>query len=111
LLTRVIENLLDNALRYTPSGGQVEVSWGSDAQTRTAMFVVEDTGPGLAEQDLPHLFAPLYRGEASRNRQTGGTGLGLAIARRIMHAHGGDLTAGNRPAGGAVFTGTLSIDL
>jgi signal transduction histidine kinase len=110
LLTRAIENLLDNALRYTPAGGQVEVRWRSNAQARTALFVVEDTGPGLAEQDLPHVFTPLYRGEASRNRQTGGTGLGLAIARRIMQAHGGDLTAGNRLAGGAVFTATLPVD-
>jgi signal transduction histidine kinase len=56
---------------------------------------------------LPHLFTPLYRGEASRNRQTGGAGLGLAIARRILQAHGGDLAAANDRSDGAVFTAIL----
>ena len=105
LLARVIENLLDNALRHTPVGGQIGVRWSR--KDATLVFTVEDTGPGIAAHDLPHLFTPLYRGEASRNRQTGGAGLGLAIARRILRAHGGDLTAANSLDGGAVFTGTL----
>jgi signal transduction histidine kinase len=105
LLTRAVDNLLDNALRHTPAGGCIRVRWGRE--DATLVFAVEDTGPGIATHDLPHLFTPLYRGEASRNRQTGGAGLGLAIARRILRAHGGDLTAANGPAGGAVFTGTL----
>jgi signal transduction histidine kinase len=71
------------------------------------VFTVADDGPGIAAHDLPHLFTPLYRGETSRNSQTGGTGLGLAIARRILRAHGGELTAANRPTGGALFTATL----
>lgn len=71
------------------------------------IFTVEDTGPGIAAEDLPHVFTPLYRGETSRSRQTGGAGLGLAISRRILRAHDGDLTAANRTEGGAVFTGTL----
>lgn len=109
LLARVIENLLDNAMRHTPAGGQIQVRWGgAGAMLR---FTVADSGPGVAEQDLPHLFTPLYRGETSRNRQTGGAGLGLAIARRILRAHGGDLSAANSPAGGAVFTGTLPATL
>lgn len=106
LLTRVAENLLDNALRYTPSGGQVTVRWGREGDGGLC-FAVEDTGPGIAAQDLPHLFTPLYRGESSRNRRTGGAGLGLAIARRILQAHGGGLVAANRAEGGAAFTGTL----
>jgi signal transduction histidine kinase len=108
LLTRVIENLLDNALRHTPAGGRIGVAWRQEATA--AYFTVEDSGPGIAAHDLPHLFTPLYRGEASRNRQTGGAGLGLAIARRIMQAHGGDLIAANGSSGGAVFTGWLPID-
>lgn len=107
LLTRVIENLVDNALRHTPAGGEIGVSWGAEGQR--LVIRVADTGPGLAAQDLPHLFTPLYRGESSRNRQTGGAGLGLSIARRIMQAHGGELTASNRATGGAVFTATLPI--
>jgi signal transduction histidine kinase len=105
LLTRAVENLLDNALRHTPEGGEISVRWGmEDGQV---VVQVMDTGPGISPADLPHLFTPFYRGEASRNRQTGGAGLGLAIARRILQAHGGDLTPANRPTGGAAFTATL----
>ncbi len=107
LLMRVLQNLLDNALRHTPSGGTVrlECHAGPDG----TVFSVTDSGPGIAPEDLLRLFAPLYRGDTSRNRQTGGAGLGLTIARGILLAHGGDLTAGNRDDGvrGAVFTGAL----
>jgi signal transduction histidine kinase len=107
LLARVMENLLDNALRYTPPGGAITVGWRAEPARLT--FTVADTGPGIAARDLPHLFDPLYRGEASRSRETGGAGLGLAIARRILHAHGGDLTAANRDVAGAAFTGWLPL--
>ena len=107
LLARAVENLLDNALRHTPEGGRIQVSCRRERDT--LMFAVADTGPGIAPQDLPHLFTPLYRGEPSRNRQSGGAGLGLAISRRILRAHGGELTAANRPTGGAVFTATLQV--
>jgi signal transduction histidine kinase len=106
LLGRAVENLLDNALRHTPAGGSVCVSWRREP--RSAVFAVTDTGPGIAPQDLPHLFEPLYRAEGSRNRETGGAGLGLTIARRILRAHGGDLSAANCAAGdGATFSGWL----
>ena len=105
LLARAIENLLDNALRHTPQGGRIMV--GLTRRDALLVFTVADTGPGIAADDLPRLFTPLFRGEASRNRQTGGAGLGLAISRRILRAHGGDLTAANRAEGGAIFTGTL----
>jgi len=105
LLARVVGNLLDNALRHTPAGGRIDVRlWRQDA---CLVFAVEDSGPGIAAHDLPHLFTPLYRDETSRNRQTGGAGLGLTIARRILRAHGGDLVAANAGAGGALFTATL----
>jgi signal transduction histidine kinase len=107
LLARAVENLLDNALRHTSEGGRIQVSCRRERDT--LMFAVADTGPGIAPRDLPHLFTPLYRGEPSRNRQTGGAGLGLAISRRILRAHGGDLTAANRPTGGAVFAATLPV--
>ncbi|HEY8491957.1 MAG TPA: HAMP domain-containing sensor histidine kinase [Dehalococcoidia bacterium] len=105
LLGRAAENLLDNALRFTPGGGSVQVECRAEPDRVT--FSVADTGPGIPARDLPNLFTPLYRGETSRNRRTGGAGLGLAIARRILRAHGGDLTARNRGTGGAVFTGWL----
>jgi signal transduction histidine kinase len=105
LLTRAIENLLDNALRHTPSGGTVRVACARDPNG--IRFSVADTGPGIPAADLPNLFRPLYRGETSRNRRTGGAGLGLTTARRVLLAHGGDLTAENGPNGGALFRGTL----
>lgn len=105
LLARAVENLVDNAIRYTPPGGEVRVRWRADGANVT--FSVVDSGPGIAPDDLARLFTPLYRGEASRNRQTGGAGIGLAIAQRIIVAHGGSLVAASRPEGGAVFTGTL----
>ena len=71
------------------------------------IFSVSDGGPGISPAELPHIFDPLYRGDASRNRSTGGAGLGLAIARRILRVHGGDLTAANRPGGGAELIATL----
>src|SRR5262249_755342 len=105
LLTRAVENLLDNAFRHTPNGGRIVVTCA--AESAGVRFSVADTGPGIAAHDLPHLFKPLFRGQTSRNRRTGGTGLGLTIARRILRAHGGDLVAGNGTGGGAMFVGTL----
>lgn len=105
LLTRAIENLLDNAVRHTPNGGRITVEWGETADI--VHFSVSDTGPGIAAHDLPHLFTPLYRGEGSRNRRTGGAGLGLTIARRILVAHDGDLSARNGDSSGAVFSASL----
>ncbi|MDQ3411675.1 MAG: HAMP domain-containing histidine kinase [Chloroflexota bacterium] len=109
LLTRAIENLLDNAVRYTPDGGEVRV--GCHVNGDRVRFTITDTGPGIAAADLAHLFTPLYRGESSRNRRTGGAGLGLTVARRILRAHGGDLTADNQSPHGAVFTGNLPLPL
>lgn len=105
LLTRAIDNLLDNALRHTPAGGTIRIEWKQSSAG--AAFSVADTGPGIANEDLPKLFLPLYRGETSRNRKTGGAGLGLTIARRILVAHGGELTASNGASGGAAFTGFI----
>ncbi len=105
LLTRVFENLLDNALRYTPDGSAIHIYWHCGQEQ--LLFKITDTGPGIAATDLPHLFTPLYRGDPSRNHRTGGAGLGLSIAQRILRAHGGDLTAANAVRGGAEFTGSL----
>lgn len=104
LMARAVENLLDNAVRYTLSGGVVTViCTRSDGQIELS---VADDGPGIAAGDLARIFSPLYRAEGSRNRRTAGAGLGLTIARRILRAHGGDLTAANGERG-AVFRGTL----
>lgn len=102
LLTRVIDNLLDNALRHTPDGGRVNLD--CERTGAEAVFTITDTGPGITPADLPHVFTPLYRGEASRNRATGGAGLGLAIAQRIVLAHHGTIAARNITPHGVRFT-------
>ena len=102
LLTRAVENLLDNALRHTPAHGHILVRWWREG-TR-CLFSVGDSGPGISPHDLPHIFDPAYRGDASRNQRTGGVGLGLTIARRVIRAHGGDLVAASGEHSGAVFT-------
>ncbi|MGH2548893.1 MAG: sensor histidine kinase, partial [Thermomicrobiales bacterium] len=106
MLSRAVENVLDNALRHTPEGGTVTIQSG--IRGTGVWFTIADTGSGIAEADLPHIFTPLYRSDASRNSRTGGAGLGLSIARNMLRAHGGDLTARNSETGGAIFEGTMS---
>lgn len=98
---RVINNLVSNALRFTPAGGSVTISArreGPHVEVR-----VRDTGEGIPSQDLPYIFDSFYRGEKSRSRATGGAGLGLAIARGIVLAHGGDIQVESTPGEGTEF--------
>jgi signal transduction histidine kinase len=98
-ISRVLNNLLGNAIQYTPSGGEVRVrAWRDEAG---AHVTVEDSGSGFAEDDLPRVFEQFYRGEEARSRATGGAGLGLAIAQAIVDGHQGHMWAENRAAGGA----------
>lgn len=97
---RVLDNLIGNAIAYSPEGGRVElVLSGTDQFLEVA---VQDQGPGIPEQDLPHLFEPFYRGGAGET--AGHSGLGLAIAERMMTLQGGSVHATNRPPDGARFT-------
>lgn len=105
LLERAISNVLDNAVRHTPAHGRIDVECRREGD-RVA-FTIQDTGPGFSPEELERIFEPLYRGEQSRNRETGGAGLGLTISRRIIRQHGGELTAGNRPDGGAILSGWI----
>lgn len=98
-IERVLGNLVGNALRHTPTGGQVVVV--ARAAAEGVLFCVQDTGPGFSAADLAYAFEQFYRGEEARSRATGGAGLGLAIARGIVQAHGGRIWAENRAAGGA----------
>jgi signal transduction histidine kinase len=109
LLTRMFENLLDNAICYTPRQGLIRLNW--EKQPERIAFRLTDSGPGLSAQELPYLFDPLFRGKQAQQGQTGGAGLGLTIARRILLAHGGGLKAANRPEGGAEFSGFFSPGL
>ena len=98
-IERVLGNLIGNALRHTPPGGQVTLAAGETPEG--VVFRVEDTGPGFSAADLAYGFEQFYRGEEARTRATGGAGLGLAIARGIVQAHGGHIWAENRAEGGA----------
>jgi signal transduction histidine kinase len=99
---RVFNNLISNALRHTPSRGEIKVN---ARQTSSGVEVtVSDTGEGIRPQDIPHIFERFYRGEKSRNRGTGGAGLGLAIARGIIRAHGGDIQVESKLGQGTQFT-------
>lgn len=101
-IDQVILNLLSNALQSAKQGGRIRIATGTDKGLLS--LTVADTGPGIAEQDLPHLFERFYRGDKSRARADGHAGLGLAICKSIVEAHGGALTAANQNGGGAVFT-------
>ena len=106
-LEQVMNNLLDNALRYTPPGGRVRVAC-RDLQPGTLQVTVSDTGPGIPAADLPHLFERFYRSKASENGATRkGYGLGLAITREIVRAHGGEIWATSEPGQGTTFVFTL----
>jgi len=89
-LQQVLVVLLDNAIKYTPDGGRIDVRVHSES--KDAVVEVSDTGRGIAPEHLPRLFDRFYRGDAARSRATGGTGLGLAIAKLLVDAHGGELT-------------------
>ena len=103
-LRRMVRNLVENALTYTPPGGQVTVTVREGGAE--AALCVADTGVGIAPEDLPHVFDRFFRGDKAR-ANTGGSGLGLSIARSIAEAHGGQITAGSEPGAGSVFRVTL----
>ena len=91
-ISQVVGNLLENAIRHTPSGGEVRVSAELEGDSRVVVAIA-DTGEGIPSESLPHLFDRFYRTDPSRARATGGTGLGLTIARQLVQAHGGTIRA------------------
>jgi signal transduction histidine kinase len=104
-IQRALVNLIQNAVRHTPPGGQVHVDVGREnGHVRVA---VVDTGEGIAPEDQPHVFDQFYRGEKSRSRGSGGAGLGLAIARGIIEAHRGSIRVESSPGKGSRFVVTL----
>ena len=104
-LRQLVMILVDNAIRHTPSGGHVAVAVRSDPMGAT--LTVDDDGPGIREEDLPHVFERFYRAPGAPG---GGTGLGLAIAHWIVERHGGRIAVANRPSGGAAFAVRLPRD-
>jgi len=97
-LGQLLDNLLNNARRYTDAPGRIRVELGQSANA--IVLSIDDTPPGVPDDALPHLFERLYRVDASRARNAGGSGLGLAICRAIVQAHGGRILAQHSPLGG-----------
>jgi heavy metal sensor kinase len=105
LLRRLVINLLDNAVRYTPKGGRVTAVL--EAQGPEVRVRVADTGMGIAAEAVPHVFERFYRADKARSRQDGGFGLGLAIVQWIAESHKGSVDLATRPGEGSTFTVTL----
>ncbi|MCP4518840.1 MAG: HAMP domain-containing protein, partial [Delftia sp.] len=107
-LAQVLFNLLSNALRHTPPGGQITVSaqQGGGGDVRVS---VQDSGEGIPSAELPHVFERFYRADCARSRYTGGSGLGLSIARSLVEAHGGRIWADSIEGQGSTFTLTLPL--
>ena len=100
--TLIVVNLLENAVKFTPAGGAVEVRVWRDGDQ--ACLCVSDSGPGIGVDELPHLFERFYRGASARSGAAAGVGLGLSLTQTIVQGHGGRIEAANLPAGGAAFT-------
>jgi two-component system OmpR family sensor kinase len=105
-LKQVVTNLAQNALKYAPGAEQ---RWSVFQEDGRAAIRLQDTGPGISRQDLPHVFDRFYRGEKARDRSAGGSGLGLAIAKSIVEAHQGTIEAASEPGDGATFTAWLPL--
>jgi signal transduction histidine kinase len=106
-LQQVGVNLLDNAFKYTPEGGQVSME--VRAESDLAIISVSDTGMGISERALPHIFDRFFRAEQARSSRTSGTGLGLSIVQSIVEAHGGKVLVESREGLGARFRVELPL--
>jgi two-component system OmpR family sensor kinase len=106
-LKQLFTNLVDNAIKYTPSGGEVKLSL--DRDTQWVRVMVTDTGAGIPEQDLPRIFDRFYRVDKARSREEGGTGLGLSIVKWIVDAHDGCIDVKSEVGKGTTFTVSLPL--
>ena len=111
-LRQVVNNLIDNSLKFTPRGGTVRVEVHPQPALRQVVLRVTDTGIGIDPIDLPHVFERFYRGDKSRQREQAphGNGLGLSICKSIVQAHGGDIQVYSTPGKGATFAIRLPAD-
>ena len=106
-MVQVLGNLVTNALRYTPSGGQIALS--ASRQGGAVALAVGDTGAGIAPDALPHIFDRFYRGDRARSQESDESGLGLAIAKAITEAHGGRIEVESEIGRGTTFTVLLPV--
>jgi two-component system phosphate regulon sensor histidine kinase PhoR len=100
-VSQILENLVDNALKYTPEEGNIWVRYGGDGDQ--VVLEVEDTGIGIPERDLPRIFERFYRADKARSRELGGTGLGLSIVKHLVQSMHGSVRASSRPGKGTTF--------
>jgi len=107
-LRQVFYNLLDNAIKYTPQGGEIIVR--IEQKDRAAVVTFRDTGIGIPPEHLPRVFDRFYRVDKSRSREQGGTGLGLSIAKTIVTAHGGQIELASVPGRGTTCTVTVPTE-
>jgi len=103
-LQQILVNLLTNAVKFTPNGGEVGLEVRGDAARQLMIFAVRDTGIGIAEPDLGRLFQPFVQIDSRLSRQYEGTGLGLALVRRLAEAHGGSVSVASAPGQGSCFS-------
>jgi len=104
---QALSNLLENAIKYTPDGGEITVSTSPAARPGYVQFSVRDTGIGIPNDELPRLFERFYRVDKARSRELGGTGLGLAIVKHLARSHGGEVAVESEIGKGSVFSFTL----
>jgi len=109
LLKRALENVLENAHKYSLPNRPIEVRAEQATGATSVSITVQDDGVGIDAEDLPHVFTPFFRGDRSRARQTGGTGLGLTLAQRIVEAHGGTIRLQSQPEHGTTVTICLPL--
>lgn len=105
----MVVNLLDNAIKYTPEGGRVDVTVKTGGES--AVLEVADSGVGIPQDDLPHIFERFYRADKARSRQMGGAGLGLAIVKSICATHGGQVKVESAESKGSRFRVELPLAL
>jgi signal transduction histidine kinase len=106
-LRRVLDNLVSNALKFTPAGGRVTVRLCPGADT--LMLEVADTGIGIPADQLEHIFERFYQVDGSATRKYGGMGLGLALVKQVVEAHGGQITVTSEVEAGSTFTVVLPV--
>ncbi len=106
-IRQILNNLIDNAVKYTPAGGEVTVGWRAEGPL--AVIEVRDTGIGIAAEYLPRVFERFYRVDRARSRELGGTGLGLSIVKHLAQSFGGSVSVESRRGEGSVFTVKLPL--
>lgn len=108
-LREILDNLIDNAIKYTPEGGRVTLRWRATADGKKASIEVEDTGIGIPAEEISRVFERFYRVDKARSRELGGTGLGLAIVKHLAQSFGGGVSATSESGRGSQFTVELPL--